>query len=93
MFEVCAKPSIAVIVIALDGVLFYGPVQALNLAVGPRMLDLGCPELVVLFATGAAKYVCAGEVILFAIGELNAIIGENNKNGVRQYLDQIGQES
>ena len=56
------------------------------------MLDPGCPVIDVIFPTGTAKYVCACDVVLFAICELNAVVGENGMNGVRKCLVEIGQE-
>lgn len=89
-----------VIMIALDSCLFDGAVHSLDpvsstgqaLSVRPWVLDLGCPVFSAVFTTGAAKYVAACEVILFAVGELNAIVSENGMNGVGNGLDKVAQE-
>ena len=63
----------AVIVVARDSGLFDGAVHSLDLPVCPWMLNLGRPVLDAVFAAGSTKYVCASDVVLFAVGELDAI--------------------
>ena len=90
--KVCTKLVMTVIMIARNGGLFDGSVHSLDLPVGPGVLNLGCPVLGAIFVACAAKYMQARDVVLFAVGELDAIVGENGVNCVRNSLDEIGQE-
>ena len=55
--EVAAKLVMAVVVIAFDGGFFGGAVHALNLAVGPGMIDLGEAMFDAILAASHVKHV------------------------------------
>ena len=83
---------VSVIVEALDGCVLDGAVHALDLPVGPRMIDLGEP---VLDAVLAANPVEDMEPVIFmagVTGELDAVVGQHRMDGVRNHLDQLAQE-
>ena len=90
--QVSLKLSMTVIVKALDGGLFDGPVHSLDLSVCPGMLDLGRSVVDAVLAASAAKYMLTGDVVLFAICKLDAVVGENGMNGVWNCLDEVAQE-
>ncbi len=100
VIEVRAKLLMAVIMVARDCGLLDGAVHSLDpvsstgqaLSVRPWVLDLGCPVIDAILAAGAAKYVQASDAVLFAVGKLDAIVGKNSMNDIRQCLDEIGQE-
>lgn len=61
--EVVCQLCMRVVVIALHGGVFQRPVHALDLAVRPRMIDLGEAVFDIIFATDAVKDVLAGVFI------------------------------
>ena len=82
----------AFVVVALNCCFLDGPVHAFNLTVGPRMLDLGEPVLNAMFMANPVKDVLEGEAVSLLIGELDAIVGEDDVNFVGNSGDQIAQE-
>ena len=90
--EVCTKLMMTVIMIARNGCFFDCPVHSLDLPIGPGMFNLCCPVLTAIFVACAAKNMQVRDVVLFAVGELDAIVSENGVNCVRNSLDEIGQE-
>ena len=47
----CVSSRVTIVMVAFDGGFLDGPVHALDLAVGPGMLDLGEPMLDAIFPT------------------------------------------
>ena len=95
--EVALELPGAVVVIAFDGGFLDGPVHAFDLAVRPRMLDLGESVLDAVLAAAHVKHM--GHVPgRWAIGvarwkrELNAVVGEHGVNFVRNGFDKSHQE-
>ena len=80
------------VVITLNCCLFDRPVHALDLSIGPRMLDLGESVLNAMFAADAVKNVLASKSVPFLIGELNAIVSEDDVDPVRHCGNQIAQK-
>ena len=66
--------------------------DALDLSIGPRMLDLGESVLNAMFAADAVKNVLASKSVPFLIGELNAIVSEDDVDPVRHCGNQIAQK-
>ena len=95
--KVALKLPVAVIVIALDGGFLDSPVHAFDLAVSPRMLDLGKPVLDAILAAAHVEHM--GHVpgrgtigVTRRKGELNAVVGEHGVDFVRNRLNQRHQE-
>ena len=101
-----AQLIVIVIMVAMDSGLFDCAVHPFNLSIGPRMLDLGQPVINVV--SGASTLECVTpEQLSFCqhlhdvgwrpaaaswISELNAVVGENRVNGVRNSSNEIVQE-
>ena len=68
--EVFLQLIVAVIVIAANGCLFQGAIHAFDLAVGPRVIDLGQPVFNGRFAAGALKDMLEDVVVALSIDEL-----------------------
>jgi len=90
--EVTLELPVTVVVIALDGSFLDRAVHAFDLAVGPRMLDLGKPVLDAVLTAAHVEHM--GHVSgRWAIGvarrkrELNAVVGEHGVNFVRDGFD------
>ena len=66
--------------------------DALDLPVGPKMLYFGEPVLNAMFAAGAIKNMLKGKSVAFLIGELIAIIGEDDVDSIGNSGDQIAEE-
>ena len=82
----------AVVVIALDHRVLDRAVHPLDLTIGPRMVHLGQPVLDVVLGANAAEDVREGIGVLLAVGELNAIIRQDDVDAVGYRQDQIAQE-
>lgn len=63
-----------------------------HLPVGPRMLHLGQPVLDVVLVTDAIENVVEGIFVMSVVGELNAVVGQNDVDAVGHGRDQIAQE-
>ena len=79
--------------IASDGRFLDRPVHALDLTVGPRMLDLGEPVLDAVLPAPHVEHMyhgsrCRAIRIAWREGELNAIVGENRVDLVRDSRNQ-----
>lgn len=80
--EVVSELIVAVVVVALDRRVLDRAVHPLDLAIGPGMVHLGQPVLDVVLGTDAAEDVCEGIGILLAVGELNAVIRQDDVDAV-----------
>lgn len=83
---------VIVVVEAFHGRVLYGSVHAFNLAIGPGVFDLGQPMLNLMFAADAIKDVLECVNMPVMIGELNAVIGEDDVEPVGHGSDQVAQE-
>ena len=80
------------VVVSLDGGLFDGSVHAFRLAVGPGMIDFSEPVFNVMFLANTVEEVPPYRFILFAVGKLSAVIGQEGVYFVRQGRNDISQE-
>jgi hypothetical protein len=101
-----AQLIVIVIMVAMDSSLLDRSVHAFDLAIGPWMLDLGQPVINVV--SGASTLECVTpEQLSFRshlpdvrrcpaltswISELNAVVGEDRMDGVRNSINEIVQE-
>ncbi len=86
------KLRMCVVVIAFDRCLLDRPVHALNLPVRPGMVHLGQALVDGVLPANTAEGVFEGEPVLLAVGELDAVIGQDRMDLVRHRCDQIAQE-
>jgi hypothetical protein len=75
-----------------DGCIFDRAVHAFNLSVRLGVLDFGEPVLNVVFHANTIKDVCEGIFVRFAVGELDAVIGEYMREFIRHGGNHIAQE-
>ena len=71
------------VVVSLDGGLFDGSVHAFHLAVGPGVVNFCEPVFNVMFLANTVKEVHRCGFILFAVGKLSAVIGQEGVYLVR----------
>ena len=64
-------------------------VHSLNLAVGPEMVDLGDPVFDFTFMVYAVEDMCERPLVLFAVGELDAVVGEYDIDVVGHGSDEV----
>lgn len=81
-----------VVVEALDGRFLDCSVHSLDLPIGPGVLHLCQPVLDIILVTDPVEDVVGGIFIALLIGELDAIIGEDDVDAVGHGGDQIAQE-
>ena len=96
--EVALQLTMAIVVIALDGGFLDRSVHAFDLAIRPRMLDLGQPMLNAILMAAHVKhvrYVLGRWTICVARRkrELNAVVSEYDVNLVGNGFDESHQES
>lgn len=80
------------IVIAIHGGFFQSAIHLFDLAVCPRMVDLGKAVFDLMLMAHVIKDVKECPPIIFAVGELDAVIGEDGMDAVRHDCDEIAQE-
>ena len=82
----------AAVVVALDGGFPDRAVHPFDLAVGPGVvhLDQAVPDAVL--GAGDPEGVAEGIIVLLAIGELNAVVGEDGVDAVGQRTGDLAQE-
>ena len=90
--EVISQLFVVVVVKAFDGRLLDRAVHAFDLAVRPGVLDLGEPVLNLMLAADPVEDVLEGINVPIMIGELDAIVGQNDVEPVRHGRDQVTQE-
>ena len=79
----CFELFMCAVVIALDGGLFDSTVHAFHLAVSPGMIDFSESVFNVMFLANTVKEVHRCRFILFAVGKLSAVIGQEGVYFVR----------
>lgn len=92
-----AQLIVAVVVEALDRGVLDGAVHALDLAVGPRMIDLCEPVLDAVLSASHVEHVShvsRGRPVCVArrIAELDAVVGKHCVDFVSHHLDQGDEE-
>jgi hypothetical protein len=81
-----------VIVVTPDRSLFDGTVHSLDLPVCPGVLDLRQSVFNVRFTANPVKDMLKGVPVRLSVGELNAVIGQDGMNDIRNGLLEIAQE-
>ncbi len=84
---------VALVMIAFDGRFLDCPVHAFDLTIGPRMLDFGQPMFDPIFPAAHVEHVrhvfcCWAICVARRESELDAIVGENRMDFVRDCCDQ-----
>lgn len=95
--KVCLELIVSVVMIALDSRFLDRSVHALDLAIGPRMLDLGQPMFDAIFPAAHIEHMdrvsCRRAVrVARREGELDPIVGENRVDLVGDRRDQSSEE-
>jgi hypothetical protein len=90
--HVISELVVVVVVEAFDCRLLDRPIHPFNLAIGPRVFDPGKPVVDLMLSTDTVKDVLEGINVLVMIGELDAIIGQNDVEPVGHGGDQVTQE-
>ena len=72
-FQLC----MGIVMISLDGGLFDRPVHAPGLSVGPGMVHLCQPVFDLMVCANTIEDVFEGKPVLLAIGELDAVVGQD----------------
>jgi hypothetical protein len=83
--EVVVQLLLAFVVIALDGGLFESSVHSFDLPLGPWMVGLGEPMLDAVLSARAVERMTAPHrggfrAVLWQIGELDAVVGQDGEN-------------
>src|SRR5277367_2426934 len=91
--EVRTELLMVVGVVALDGSFLDGAVHALHLTVGPGMIGFGQAMVDAVQKTNPVKRVtteasCRPSAVLRQVGELDAVVGENGVDPIRNGRDQ-----
>ena len=76
--HVISELVVVVVVEAFDRRLLDRPIHPFNLAIGPRVFDLGEPVVDLVFPADTVKDVLEGINVPVVIGELDAIIRQND---------------
>ncbi len=95
--EVSPELVVAVVVIAFYGGVFDGAVHPLDLPVGPGMVGLGEPMLDAVLTADLVEAVdpvtrCPAVAVLWQVGELDAVIGQDGVQRVWHCLEQRFEE-
>ena len=87
-----AELVVVVVVIAFDCGFFNGAVHPLYLTIRPGVGNFCEPVLNIVFSADPVKDMFKGCGVLFAIGELDSVIGENDVDFIGKHFDQIAQK-
>lgn len=90
--EVSGQLAMAVVMIAFDGRFLDCAVYPLDLAVGPRVLDLGQAVLNAALVTDPVEDMVEGIYVVGVIGELDTVVGQHRMDRIGHSLDQVAQE-
>ena len=80
------------VMIAVDGSLLEGSVHALDLAIGPGMIELGKSVFDDMLMTHTIKDVFEGRGIFFAVSKLDAVVSKDGVDVIRHSGNEIAQE-
>ena len=91
------KLFVAVVVVSLQGGVLDRAVHLFDLSVSPRMVGLGEPVFVAVFTAGLVEAMdrnscCPAVAVLWQVGELDAVIGEDGVQVIGDCFDQRLQE-
>src|SRR5687767_13739306 len=86
------KLLMRVVVVTVNCRLFESAIHALHLTVRPGMIGLSQAMLDTLFGTDAIKQQRESVTVCWAIGELNAVVGQKGMDFVGHSSDQVTQE-
>ena len=91
--KVFPKLVVAVVVVAFDSRFFEGAVHPLHLAIGPWVVGLGQSVFDVVLAAYLIEAVnpvmgCPAISISWQVGDLDAVVGEDRVQPIREGLDQ-----
>ena len=86
------KLVVVFVVKPLDGGFLDGSVHAFDLAVRPGVVDLREPVLGAIFTADTVKNVLTSMTIFLAVCELDAVVGQDSVDVVRDGLDEVAQE-
>ena len=90
--EVCTELIVIGVVVSPNGSLLDGPVHSLDLAVRPRVINLGQSVLDPVLLADAVEDVMEGGAVAASVGELHAVVGENRVDAVGDGFDKIPEE-
>ena len=95
--EVGLELPVAIVMVAFDGGLLDRSVHPFDLAVGPRVLDLGEPVLDAVLAAAHVEHVghepgCGAIGVAWREGELEAVVGQDGVDLVGHGRDQRDEE-
>ena len=90
--KVSPQLGVIVIVVSLDRRLLDGSVHSFDLAVGPRVLGLGEPMLDFVLPTDAVENVLERIPVGFAVGELDAVVGQHGVDCIWHRRQEVAQE-
>jgi hypothetical protein len=95
--KVCFELIVSIVMVALDGRFLDRAVHALDLAIGPGMLDLGQPMFDTILLAAHIEHMCHVSCrrtvrIARREGELDPIVGENRVNLIGDSRDQSFEE-
>ena len=79
--EVRGQLGVAVVMIALDGHLLDGAVHSFDLAVGPRVLELGQAMPDAMLVADPIEDVVEGIFVTGLVGELDTVVGQHRVDG------------
>ena len=82
----------SVVVITLDRRFFDRAVHPLDLAIGPRMVDLGQAMSDAIVFAEAIEDMFESKTVAFAMGELNPVIGQEGMDLVGHRHNQLAQK-
>lgn len=93
--KVCFELIVSIVMVALDGRFLDRAVHALDLAIGPGMLDLGQPMFDAILLAAHIERMCrvsCRRAVRVARRELDPIVGENRVDLVGDSRDQSFEE-
>ena len=95
--KVSSKLFMVGVVAAFDGGIFDGPVHALDLTIGPRVVWLGQAILDAMLCTNAIEQMackprCGSIAVAWRMAELDTVVGQDGMQPVWKSVDQIAEK-
>ncbi len=78
---------VCLIIVAFDGRFFDRSIHSLDLSIRPRMIDFRQAMFDLVLTANAVEQMFESPFIFLAIGELNAVVGQNCMNVIRHNRD------
>ena len=88
-----AQLAMILVVETFDGSLLDCAIHPLDLSVGPRLFDLRQSVLDAMFVADAIEDMDEGVAVSFLIGELDAVVGQYDVDGIGNGCDEVAQNS